>query len=93
MPDFERIGKRKLDSLLAVFDSVKDIKFPSVLEQLEKGLGPRYEIDKAFLTVFGFDEKEVEAILPEVYATLSEEIKVLKQIMEGAVEEEEDVVS
>ncbi|MGC8832239.1 MAG: Eco57I restriction-modification methylase domain-containing protein [Thermoproteota archaeon] len=90
VPDFERIDRRKIDSLLAIFDKVKKMEFPSILEQLEKGFRPRYEIDKALLTTLGFDKQEAETILPKLYTALAEEIRILKQIMAGETEEEEE---
>jgi hypothetical protein len=90
-PDFSKIEKDKIIDLLTLFDELKDVKFPSILEQLEREFSPRVKIDKAFLKVLGLSEQDIAVILPKLYASLVEEIKLLKQIMAGTTEEEEDI--
>jgi hypothetical protein len=90
VPDFSKIGKDRIIGLLTLFDELKDMRFPSILEQLEREFSPRVKIDKAFLKALGFGEQEITALLPKLYASLAEEIKLLKQIMAGIAEEEEE---
>ncbi|MEM2979763.1 MAG: N-6 DNA methylase [Thermoproteota archaeon] len=91
VPDFSKIEKQKIGELLTIFNELKDAEFPSILEQLERGFNLRIKIDKAFLTAFGLSERGIIAILPKLYSSLAEEIRSLKQLMAGAVEEEEEV--
>jgi len=86
--NFDSIDKKIIANLLAVFNNVKNVRYPSILEQLEQGFNPRVEIDKAILSTLGFNKQEILSILPKLYAALAEEIRLLKQLMIGKVEEE-----
>jgi methylase of polypeptide subunit release factors len=69
--------KKKLDEC---FDYLKNVKFPSLLEQLENRFKGRIELDKTVLKVLGFDKKEINNWLPKIYDALIEELKIMKNV-------------
>jgi hypothetical protein len=69
--------------LLAVFEEIKDVAFPSVLEQLRGRFWARVEIDKVILKVLGFNETETNQLLDYLYPALTKEIQQLKTLMQG----------
>jgi hypothetical protein len=89
VPDFENIERGTIGKLLDVFDGIKDVRFPSILEQLEQEFSAREKIDKAILMALGFDEHNISLTLPKLYIALAEEIKLLKQLMAGRFVEED----
>jgi tRNA1(Val) A37 N6-methylase TrmN6 len=70
-------------SLLKIFDVIKAIEFPCVLEQLRGRFWARVEIDRAVLKVLGFNEQETNQILDYLYPALTKEIEQLKTLMQG----------
>lgn len=69
--------------LLKTFDEVKNVEFPSLLEQLEYKHPARKKIDKAILKMLGFEEDEIEKLLGYLYPALHREILHLKELMAG----------
>jgi len=64
-------------------EKVRDISFPSILEQLKTKFRLRVEIDKAMLRVLGFGDDEINRILDYLYPALANEIQQLKTLMQG----------
>jgi len=56
-------------------EKVRDISFPSILEQLKTKFPLRVEIDKAMLRVLGFGDDEINRILDYLYPALANEIQ------------------
>jgi hypothetical protein len=69
--------------LLQLFDKIKDIKFPSLLDQLSKKHPQRVELDKTIMRAIGFNDEKIDQILDYLYPALAEEIEKLKTLMEG----------
>jgi hypothetical protein len=91
VPDFAKIPKRELDQLLQVFDAVKEVKFPSILDQLKGKHPSRRLIDTAWLRILGYEE-DSDKLLDRLYDSLANEIELLKKLMakDEAAEEEEE---
>jgi hypothetical protein len=70
-------------TLLKVFDQARDVKFPSLLDQLEKGHPERRRIDTEIMRILGFSKTEIEEILEYLYPALRKEIVRLKELMSG----------
>jgi hypothetical protein len=88
VPDFDKLSRSELKHLMKVFETVKDVKFPSILDQLRSRYPSRKLIDAAWLKVLGY-EGDIDSLLDELYASLANEIELLKKLMaEGAVVEE-----
>jgi len=71
------------EKLLRLFDQLRNISFPSVLEQLKTGFHARADIDKTILGIFGLSDNEINSILDYLYPTLTNEIQQLKTLMQG----------
>jgi len=81
--DPTKLSAKEKNELLQLFESVKDVKFPSFLTQLKEKDKNRMKIDKAFLKIMGFTEKETKQILDFLYPALANEIEQLKALMKG----------
>ena len=81
--DPTKLSAKEKKELLQLFESVKDVKFPSFLTQLKEKDKNRMKIDKAFLKIMGFTEKETKQILDFLYPALANEIEQLKALMKG----------
>jgi len=69
--------RQNLDSL---FEELKDLKFPSIIEQLETRFKGRVDLDITILKTIGFTMKEINEWLPKIYDLLLEELKIMKEI-------------
>jgi type I restriction-modification system DNA methylase subunit len=69
--------------LLVLFDKLKNLEFPSILEQIKGKYPLRVEIDRAILRVLGFSDEEASFMLNYLYPALANEIEKLKTLMEG----------
>ena len=83
VPDLRKISKKEKGSLLQLFDKIRNVSFPSIVEQLKNKFWAREEIDKTFLKVLGFSDEETEEILNFLYPVLANEIEQLKALMKG----------
>lgn len=89
VPDIKKLSESELKSLIEVFNSVKDVKFPSIIIQLREQFYARRKIDIAWLKVMGF-KGNIDEFLNKLYSSLADEIEYLKKIMaEGVAEEKE----
>lgn len=84
VPDLNKLSKNELKSLLNTFESVKNVEFSSILDQLKHGHPARKLIDRAWLEILGY-RGDKEKLLDELYSSLADEIELLKKMMaEGA---------
>lgn len=81
--DPNKLTPEERNLLLEVFNKVREVPFPSVLEQLRGRFWARVEIDKAILKVLGFNETEANQLLDQLYLALAKEIEQLKTLMQG----------
>jgi hypothetical protein len=79
VPDLRHLTEEKKNRLLQVFEEVRNVEFPSLLEQLDNAHVMRRKIDAVWLEALDEDKPE---ILPTLYKTLSKEIHLLKRMME-----------
>jgi hypothetical protein len=78
-----KLSNVERNKLLEIFDKVKEVSFPSILKQLRDRFWARVEIDKAILSILGFNEKEINQLLDYLYPALTREIEQLKILMKG----------
>lgn len=78
-----KLTKEQRKQLLKIYEEVSDIEFPSLTDQLEKGLPARRKIDQAILRVLGFSDEEIGGLLGYLYPALHKEIQRLKELMAG----------
>jgi tRNA1(Val) A37 N6-methylase TrmN6 len=79
----DRLARNQKRQLIGLFNKMKDIEFPSILEQLKTRFTPRRELDIALLQVMGFSSEEAPHLLESLYPALASEIQRLRTIMEG----------
>jgi len=72
--------KRRKQNLLDLFEELRKVEFPSIIEQLETRFWARVKLDKTILKVLGFTEEEMDEWLPKVYVALVEEMKAMKEV-------------
>jgi len=77
------LNENEVDRLLELFEEVKNIEFPSVTDQLQNRFHGRVKIDRTFLQILGFSDREIEKILDFLYPALASEIYQLKTLMQG----------
>ena len=68
--DPNKLLKKEKQTLLSLFEKLKDVEFPSIIEQVEKRFLARVELDKTILSVLGFSDEEIDEWLPKVYDAL-----------------------
>lgn len=73
--NYENLSKKEIEKLLAVFDSLKSLEFPSIVEQIEKRFSGRVQLDMAILEVLGYKKGEINDILPKLYEVVLRELK------------------
>jgi tRNA1(Val) A37 N6-methylase TrmN6 len=78
--NLDNLLKSDQQSLLALFEKLKNIEFPSILEQLENRFSARIELDKTVLNILGVSDKRINEWLPKIYDALIDEIRMMKNI-------------
>ena len=78
--DIDKLISKEKQILLDLFEKLKTVEFPSIVEQLETRFWARVELDKTILSVLGFSDKEIDEWLPKVYDTLVDELKAMKEV-------------
>lgn len=83
MLDPKKLKKHERDRLLQHFETVKNVSFPSILEQMKTKFSPRKELDIMFLQMMGYSDDEITQLLDNLYPALANEIEKLKTLMAG----------
>lgn len=81
--DPREIGRKEVNELLELFDSIATLPLPSITEQLRTVNSARKKIDETILKIVGFNDSEIDNILAVAYSALYNEIDKLKTLMEG----------
>jgi len=81
--DSKKLKKRDREQLLRLFEEIRTIEFPSILEQMKKEFAPRKKLDTELLKIMGYSENEITRLLDYLYPALANEIEKLKVMMEG----------
>ena len=72
-----KLSEKEMQKLDSLFQELKDVKFPSIVEQLEKRHWARLKLDEAVLSIIGFSKEEINEWLPKVYDALVRELKAI----------------
>lgn len=83
LPNLTLIDINQKRNLLALFEESKKIKFPSIMDQLKNNFSTRIKIDKEILKMLGFEEKQADNLIGDLYPELYQEINRLKELMAG----------
>lgn len=73
--DSSKLNENNKETLLKLFDELRSVEFPSIVEQLEKGFWARVKLDKTILKILGFDNSEIDELLPQIHKTVLNELK------------------
>jgi len=68
------------EEIIKIFTEIKDIEFPSILEQIENKFEYRIKLDTTILQALGFSKSEINDLLPKVYDALLKEIKAGRRV-------------
>jgi len=79
-PDPAKLSNQELRILLMTFDKIKEVRLPSILDQLKNSHTARKLIDVAWLKVLGYKD-EIDKLLDKLYSSLAKEIELQKLIM------------
>jgi hypothetical protein len=79
----QKLKNDQRNAILDLYEKIKRIEFPSILEQLRTRFSARVELDMAILKVLGYSEDEAKQFLDYLYPALANEIQQLKTLMEG----------
>jgi len=79
----KKLKKHERDRLLRHFETIKNVSFPSIIEQLKTKFSPRKELDIMFLQIMGYSDDEITQLLDNLYPALANEIEKLKTLMAG----------
>jgi hypothetical protein len=80
IPDPAKLNKSECRRLIEVFDKIKRVEFPCILDQLRNKHSSRRLIDTTWLKILGY-KSDVNAFLDRLYDSLANEIELLKRIM------------
>jgi len=78
--NFNKLSKTEKGRLLNLFEKLRNVEFPSILEQLKNRFWARVELDKTILKILGFSEREINEWLPRIYDALVEELEAMKSL-------------
>ena len=78
--DITCLTKQEKETLLRLFDEVKDVPFPSLIEQITEGFELRKKIDKTLLEILGFDDQESEYLYSRLQEMLRHHFESLKEM-------------
>jgi hypothetical protein len=81
--DIDCLTKNERKHLLDLFEKVRNVEFPSIIEQLTNKFPMRVEIDSIILRALGFGDDEINRLLDYLYPALANEIQQLKTLMQG----------
>jgi len=80
VPNPEKLTKKEKEELLEIFRNLGKEPFLSITEQLKNGDKNRKTIDKTWLKMLGY-KGDHEQFLKELYSSISEEIKIIDELM------------
>jgi len=81
VPNPKALTTEEKSELLEIFKSLKKFSFKSITKQLKNGDENRKIIDKIWLTILGY-KGEKERLLTELYNSISNEIKIINELMQ-----------
>jgi len=72
-----KLSEKEIQKLGSLFQELKDVQFPSIVEQLEKRYWARLKLDETVLMILGFSREEINKWLPRVYDALAKELRAI----------------
>jgi len=81
VPNFNSLDDNDKKKLLEVYDKVKDMPFPSLVEQFNTSFEGLMIIDKAIFSIPGLEEYKKENEITKLHLVLAKELEDLKEMM------------
>lgn len=78
--DPSKLSLNERGILLDVFEKVRGVELPSILDQLKRKNPYRQAIDRAWLEILGYED-DADELLDGLYESLADEVELLKRIM------------
>jgi len=80
VPNFDSLDDKSIGNLLEVYDDVKDMPFPSLVEQFRTSFDGLMKIDKAIFTMLGL-EGYGESEIRKIHLAMAKELEQLQEMM------------
>ena len=87
IPNLERCDVK---GLLEAFDKVRYVEFPPLVQQFENPPEARQIIDRAVLKTIGYNDKEIDKLLPEIYQAMATEMQSWQELMRQSPAKEKE---
>ena len=72
-----KLAEKEISKLEILFEELKEVQFPSIVEQLEKRFWGRLKLDETMLSILGFSKEEVNKWLPLLYDAIARELRAI----------------
>ena len=79
--DIDNLTDDEKNSLLNIFEQLRDIQFPSFLEQLNGKDPNRILLDKEILRILGYNDNELDEIIISIHKVLIAKCEECKYVM------------
>jgi hypothetical protein len=79
-----------MNNLLSAFNETSDVEFPPLIDQFDNTPEARKIIDRAVLKTIGYNDKETEEILPELYRAMATELRSWKELMHQSMAKDKE---
>jgi len=77
----------KKEELIHLFDSIKNVKWPSLIEQFTQNFSHRKSLDYRLLKILDIDNKLIDSLLPHLYKCLLDEFTAIHTSMKRKAQE------
>ena len=78
--DSEKLEIQEKEELINFFENLKNVEFPSIINQLKERFKMRIELDRKILSIIGFSKNEINEWLPKIYDAIVDELETMKKI-------------
>jgi hypothetical protein len=86
--DIPDLANCDIADLLSAFDKVRHVEFPSLAQQFQNPSEARQIIDRAVLKTIGYDDREIDRLLPDIYQAMATEMRSWQELMRHSLAEE-----
>ncbi|MGB9762394.1 MAG: HsdM family class I SAM-dependent methyltransferase [Minisyncoccia bacterium] len=73
--DVKKLSNKEKNDLLNLYDKLKDVKFPSIVDQLKNRFWARVELDTYMFKIVGIDNTKAEKLLEKSYNSILTELE------------------
>lgn len=84
------LSRCDIEGLLEAFEQVRYTEFPPLVQQFENPPEARRIIDRAVLRTIGYEDKEIDRLLPDIYDAMATEMRTWQQLMRQSPAKEKE---